>query len=71
LEETAEHGARHGVKIKKMWDSPDGYDGYASATIRSLSASDQRQRRSTPEIISSPIIASVLMSDLKIVHKNR
>jgi hypothetical protein len=25
LEKTAKHGARLGVKIKKMWDSADGY----------------------------------------------
>jgi hypothetical protein len=25
LEKAAEHGAQHSVKIKKMWDSPDGY----------------------------------------------
>jgi hypothetical protein len=25
LEKAAKHGARHGVKIKKMWSSPDGY----------------------------------------------
>jgi hypothetical protein len=57
LEKAAKHGAQRGVKIKKTWDSANGY---ASATIRSLSAADQRRRRSTPEIISSPIIASVL-----------
>jgi len=28
LEKAAEHGARHGVKIKKMWDSPDGYSPF-------------------------------------------
>jgi hypothetical protein len=28
-EETAEHGARYGVKIKKMWDSADGYIDHA------------------------------------------
>jgi hypothetical protein len=28
LEKAAEHGAQHSVKIKKKWDSPDGYDGY-------------------------------------------
>jgi hypothetical protein len=28
LEKAAEHGARHGVKIKKTWDSPDGYPNY-------------------------------------------
>jgi hypothetical protein len=26
LEKAAKHGARHGVKIKKPWDSADGYD---------------------------------------------
>jgi hypothetical protein len=26
LEKAAEHGAQHSVKIKKMWDSPDGYE---------------------------------------------
>jgi hypothetical protein len=25
LEKAAKHGAQHGVKIKKMWDSADGY----------------------------------------------
>jgi hypothetical protein len=25
LEKAAEHGARHSVKIKKTWDSADGY----------------------------------------------
>jgi hypothetical protein len=26
LEKAAEHGAQHGVKIKKMWQSADGYN---------------------------------------------
>jgi hypothetical protein len=25
LEKAAEHGVQRGVKIKKKWDSPDGY----------------------------------------------
>jgi hypothetical protein len=25
LEKAAKHGAQRGVKIKKMWDSADGY----------------------------------------------
>jgi hypothetical protein len=25
LEKAAKHGAQHGVKIKKTWDSADGY----------------------------------------------
>ena len=34
LEEAAEHGARHGVKIKKPWDSADGYaDPHVGAFI--------------------------------------
>jgi hypothetical protein len=25
LENTAEHGAQHSVKVRKTWDPPDGY----------------------------------------------
>jgi hypothetical protein len=29
LEKAAKHGAQHGVKIKKPWDSADGYENWA------------------------------------------
>jgi hypothetical protein len=34
LEKAAKHGAQHGVKIKKTWDSADGYD--PSGSTRSV-----------------------------------
>jgi hypothetical protein len=42
LEKAAEHGAQRGVKIKKMWDSADGYDelGWAEPSIHQETAAD-------------------------------
>jgi hypothetical protein len=43
LEKAAEQGAQRGVKIRKPWDSPDGYGSSRSLAICFLSS---RKRQS-------------------------
>jgi hypothetical protein len=42
LEKAAKHGAQHGVKIKKTWDSADGYVMLAMlASLQAVPAAQQ------------------------------
>jgi hypothetical protein len=43
LEKAAEHGAQHGVKIKKMWDSADGY--HSTCAVASGKAGQHHSKR--------------------------
>jgi transposase-like protein len=43
LEKAAEQGARHGVKIKRPWDSADGY-GVPSDMAEMLKALERENR---------------------------
>jgi hypothetical protein len=66
LEEAAEHGAQRGVKIKKTWDSADGYDlslvrlirrtgiGTQGALIQTKSNDGLGLRR--PSVLRQPIV---------------
>jgi hypothetical protein len=47
LEKAAEHGAQHGVKIKKMWQSADGYDTSISVDVP-ITASNAQPAASVP-----------------------
>jgi hypothetical protein len=49
LEKAAEHGAQHGVKIKKMWQSADGYPMSKPIDRVEIITGMQRRRRYNAE----------------------
>ncbi|MCA3313589.1 MAG: hypothetical protein ING06_10965 [Roseomonas sp.] len=51
LEKAAKHGAQRGVKIKKMWDSADGYVPFPGASISPTHAAPQHNKTHSDQCV--------------------